>query len=168
MATRLLFDEPPPQRARQSLELLVGFEADDMADGTVSAGNLRLLRPSKYLSEEGSWEATEAEDVEMPALRCVWRLRTISSGLALDFIDGGYLPKDILLEFDAPLTADERAGRVAALLDGAAASDDGAAARASGLCMRDGRIRLQLASQLSLALGVAEYQTIGTFTARPM
>ena len=154
VATRLLYGEKPEASSQRVLELRIGFESDG-DDAAESEGPLRLLSDSRYFDENGRWTSAVLQTDGEPTQVLQYRLRT-RAPLTLD--DRETLPEATWLEFEARVEVDEAARRLAALTEGA---------NGSGAIMSQGRIRLQVPSQLSLTLGVAEYRTVGTFRARP-
>ena len=126
------------------------------------AGVVKLVRESRLLTPRGRWTAIVDDSGFAQALQ--FRLATTTSLTLNEASSSGSrertLAEGTTLQFDALLEVDEASGRVAALVDGGGSDT-------SGLAMREGRIRVQVPSQLSLTLGVAEFSTIGSFRARP-
>ena len=164
-ATKLLFGDKPCPSARSVLELLALFELDEAAIITDPAGPVRLLRESRWVNTRGPWTAFVDDNGVATAVQ--WRLTT-STELRFGDDSGssgpsGTLQEGTTLQFDGLLRAGAASGRIAALTEGAPSD----AATSEGLIICDGRIRVQVPSQLSLTLGVAEFRTVGTFSARP-
>lgn len=175
VVTKLLYGERREESRRrksrqQTLELLLRFSIDQRRMNAIGevGGNLALQRPSRYLAQEGAWAATERNVPTSSANRVralQWQMATIAP---LPLVDGlGELPRGATLYFDAVLDVDEARAKVAALVQGSPMGE-GMPGPHAGLTMREGRVRVQELSQLALTLGVAELQTIGTFSARPL
>jgi hypothetical protein len=161
VATKALFGDARDVRSNSRvLELLCRFELDEGSyDLAECSGTAKLLRDSRLLASSGPWTALLDGDGTPQALQ--WRLRT-TANLQIDDGRSGSttLPVGTMLQFDATFHVDEASARVAVLVGGAAVGSP------SGLCMGEGRIRVQVPSQLSLTLGVAEFREVGTFRGR--
>ena len=162
VATKALFgDERDVRSKSRVLELLCCFELDEgSSDLAECSGTAKLLRDSRLLASSGPWTAL-LMDADGTPQALQWRLRTIANLQIDDGRSGSTtLPVGTLLQFDATFDVDEASARVALLVGGAAVDSP------SGLCMGEGRIRVQVPSQLSLTLGVAEFRAVGTFRGR--
>lgn len=151
IATKLLYGEVPPTR---DVPPVLTIDLALEPRGFEGQGSVRLLRSSRFIEARGSWTAGPTSDtVDAP-----WAVQLqLKSACQLE-IGEEMVPAGTGLFFNAQLKADAAAARVAAL-SGEAAEDE--------LRLQGGTIKVLQESQLALALGVAEFQAVGSFSAQP-